>query len=110
MVMSYFAQLTPRRKIALGFALLWVIAFLAFVLPAALHSAPSSWHPIYLIPVGGFNAFAVGVGLFELTCWAAPGVARLVEGKYCFSVQVLFGVFAVLQTIAYLASTHSTWQ
>ena len=80
------------------------------MLPAALHSAPSSWHPIYLIPVGGFNAFAVGVGLFELTCWAAPGVARLVEGKYCFSVQVLFGVFAVLQTIAYLASTHSTWQ
>lgn len=110
MVMSHFAQLTPRRKIALGFALLWVIAFLAFVLPAALNSAASAWHPIYLIPVGGFNAFAIGVVLFDLTCWVAPGVARLVEGKYCLSVQVLFGVFVVLQALAYLASTHGKWQ
>lgn len=103
MTLSHFTQLTSRRKVALGFALLWGVAFIAFMVPVALHSAPSSWQVIYLIPVGGFNAFAIGVGLFELTCWVAPGVARLVEGKYCFSVQVLFGVFLVLQTVAYLA-------
>lgn len=103
MAASHFAQLTPRRKVALGFALLWVIAFAALVLPAVRHSTPSAWQVIYLLPVGGFNAFAIGVGLFELACWVAPGAARLVEGKYCLSVQVLFGVFLALQTVIYLA-------
>jgi hypothetical protein len=103
MAKSQFAQLSPRRKVALGFALLWVIVFVVLLLPAALHAAPSAWQVIYLIPVGGFNAFAIGVGLFELTCLVAPGVARRVEGKYCLSVQVLFGIFLVLQTVAYLA-------
>lgn len=93
MATSYLGQLTTRRKVALGFALLWLIAFVTLVLPVALHSAPASWQVIYLLPVVAFNALAIGVGLFELTCWIDPGVARLVEGKYCLSVQVLFGVF-----------------
>ena len=95
-------QLTPRRKVALGFALLWLIAFVALVLAVVSHPAPSSWQMIYLLPVGVFNAFAIAVGIFELTCWVAPGIARRVEGKYCLSVQVLFGVFLALQIPAYL--------
>ena len=100
---SHLGQLTPRRKLALGLALLWVFAFAAIVLPVTLRSAPAAWHPIYLLPLGGINAFASGIVVFEVACWVAPGVAQRVEGKYCLSVQVLFGVFLVLQVGAYLA-------
>jgi len=79
-----------------------VVAFVAIALAAALHSTPSAWHPIYLLPIGGINAFAIGIVVFELTCWAAPGIAERVEGKYCFSVQVLTVVFLALQIAAYL--------
>lgn len=101
---SHLGQLTPRRRLALGFALLWFVVFIAFVLLAALHSVPSVWHPIYLLLIGGVNAFTIGIVVFELTCWVAPGVACRVEGKYCFSVQVLTGVFLVLQIAGYLTS------
>jgi hypothetical protein len=99
MATGHLGQLTPRRKLALGLALLWVVAFLFL---AALHSAASAWHPIYLLLIGGINAFTIGIVVFEVACWVAPGVARRVEGKYCFSVQVLTGVFLVLQIGAYL--------
>jgi succinate dehydrogenase hydrophobic anchor subunit len=99
---THLGQLTPRRKLALALALLWLVVFVAFVLVTALHSTPSAWHPIYLLPIGGINAFALGIMVFELACWVAPGVGRRVEGKYCFSVQVLTGVFLVLQIAAYL--------
>jgi hypothetical protein len=102
MATSHLDQLTPRRKLALGLALLWAVAFVAVVLPVAFYSDPSSWHPVYLLPVAGFNALATGIVVFELTCWVAPGVARLVERKYCLSVQVLLGVFLVFQIVAYL--------
>jgi hypothetical protein len=96
---THLRQLTPRRKLALGLALLWVVVFVAF---AALHSTPSTWHPIYLLPIGGINAFTLGIVIFELACWVAPDVAQRIEGKYCFSVQVLTGVFLVFQIAAYL--------
>jgi hypothetical protein len=91
MATSHLDQLTPRRKLALGLALLWAVAFVAVVLPVAFYSGPSSWHPVYL-----------GIVVFELTCWVAPGIARRVQGKYCLSVQVLLGVFFVFQIVAYL--------
>jgi hypothetical protein len=99
---THLGQLTPRRKLALGLALLWFAVFVAFVFLAGFHSTASTWHPIYLLPIGGINAFTLGIVVFELACWVAPGVARRVEGKYCFSVQVLTGVFLVLQIAAYL--------
>lgn len=102
MASIHLGQLTPRRKLALGLALLWFVVFLAFMVLAALHSAPSAWHPIYLLPIAGINAFAIGIVVFELACWVAPGVAQRVEGKYCFSVQVLTGGFLVLQIAGYL--------
>jgi hypothetical protein len=98
----HLGQLTPRRKLALAFALLWLVVFVAFVFLAAFHSVSSAWHPIYLLPIGGINAFTLGIVVFELACWVAPGIARWVEGKYCFSVQVLTGIFLVLQIAAYL--------
>jgi hypothetical protein len=100
---THLGQLTPRRKLALALALLWVVVFVAFVFLAALHSStPSTWHLIYLLPIGGINAFTLGIVVFELAYWVAPGIARGVEGKYCFSVQVLTGIFLVLQIAAYL--------
>jgi hypothetical protein len=102
MASIHLGQLTPRRKLALGLALTWFVVFIAFVLLVAPHSAPNSWHPIYLLPIGGINAFAIGTVVFELACWVAPGVAQRVEGKYCLSVQVLTGGFLVLQIAGYL--------
>jgi hypothetical protein len=100
MTTSHFGQPTLRRKLALGFAALRVIAFVVFVIPVVVGSAPSSWQPVYLILVGGFNAFAIGIAVLELVCLLLP--AKLNEEKYSFWVQALFGVFFVLQTGAYL--------
>ena len=101
MATSHSGQLTLRRKLALGFAALWVLAFVVFVLPVVVGSASSTWRPAYIILVGCFNAFAIGVAVLELICLLLP--AKPNEEKYSFWVQALFGVFFVLQTAAYLA-------
>ena len=101
MATNHFGQLTLRRKLALGFAALWVIAFVVFVLPVVVGSASSTWKPAYLTLVGAFNAFAIGIVVLELVCLLLP--AKLNEEKYSFWAQALFGVFFVFQTAAYLA-------
>ena len=37
---AHLGQLTLRRKLALGLALLWLVVFVAFVFLAALHPTP----------------------------------------------------------------------
>lgn len=101
MARSHFGQLTLRRKLALVFAALWVLVFVVFVLPVVVGSASSRWQPAYIILVGCFNAFAIGIAVLELVCSLFP--AKLNEEKYSFWVQALFGVFFVIQTAAYLA-------
>jgi hypothetical protein len=86
--------------VALGMAVSWLVALVAFFLPAPPGPVSGPWQPISLIMVGGLNAFSAGTIALEMICWVFPG--RLNEKKYSFASQVLFGVFLMGQTAAYL--------
>jgi len=86
-----FDKLTPRRKIALAFALLWLLMLL--LLAISLRTFP----PFVWFPIAMFTAFSAAVATVELLRWAIPSAVAWSDKQHFRAVHLVFAVVLIGQ-------------
>jgi len=100
-IRGFIASLTPRRRVAALIAVAWSVVFVAFVIPSALGTVPSSWRPVWGVITLALSAFSSSVIAVELLRLFVPRLSTWGDGPHFVLLQVLWGVFFVCQLLAY---------
>ena len=102
-----FRLLSPRRKVALGFAALYFVVFVTWVLPNALRTPPQSWSPIAVLLCVGLGAFSTAIVVLEMVRSTVQRTAGWTDEKHFWLVMLAFGAFFVVQLTGVLLGQSS---
>ncbi len=102
MTLAHITELPQRRRLALYLAAGWTVALIAVVIPLAVVGDIQSW-PIYSqIWIGVTNGIAAAVVTLEVLRYRVRSIAAISEETHSLLVQALFGVFFLVQILAFL--------
>jgi hypothetical protein len=102
-----FRQVSLRRKAALGFAAICLIAFVALLLPEWLRAPLQRPSPIAVLLGGGLSAISSAIAIVEIARATLPSTSGWSDEKHFRFVRLALAVLLVIQFTGVLLALSS---